>query len=131
MGEFWRGGAVVSGETLYACHWNPISYDTLYAWTLTDAGRFTQTASAPVAATTIMSQIRDFGGMIAVANGYVIQLFDCTNPNSISLLAAKTPPACSVWANLAAGDGAPQRGVWAALGEYGVFHVPAVEQPAQ
>jgi hypothetical protein len=121
VGPDWLPATVISGETVYVSQ-STDTNSTLSAWTVTDAATFDQTATLNLNAPTY--QIRDFGGLLGLQGGSIIQLVDSSDPNSLSLLTAGSPAGCSVWPNLSGADGAAHRGVWVPLSDFGVLALP-------
>jgi hypothetical protein len=94
--------------------------NTLEAWTLTNAGKFTRLSQTVLSSAP--NQFINFGNLLAVQANDILQLFDVTDPAAPRSLISDRPDGC-VWYNLNNADGALNRGLWLPLGVYGVTTV--------
>jgi hypothetical protein len=93
----------------------PAQFET---WRLSEAtGRFARLGVKPLLA--LPPDWVAIGALVAVKIGERVELYDATNPASITDVGAGALPHC-LSADLDRSDGTIARGVWLPLGEYGV-----------
>lgn len=92
----------------------------LEVWTLANSGKFTRIGSTQLKSAA--QSFQAFGKLMAVQLDAQVQLFNATNPSSLTLSGSGAPGGC-IGYNLKYADGDSDRGLWVPLGPYGVTKI--------
>jgi len=102
------------------------SESLLESWALSSEGKFTLLSQVKLPAPA--EQLADFGNLLAVQAGGMLELFNIADSASPVLLGSGEPPGC-LGMNLPFADGAVDRGLWVPLSTYGVWRLPVPQGP--
>lgn len=119
----WPHPIVVSNDRIFLARPDVSSATSqIESWILPDSGRFQKRGSLGLGET--VNNLAANGNLLVAQQVSSVVLIDAADPAALAVAAKGGPQSC-FWFDLASVQGSLSQGLWAPLGEYGLFHIEA------